>query len=87
MVYLEKVLDVLEYYAGQVNRGKRPLLTDSHIVYVFLVWFSIICKNPFNLAKFDNAEAGASTKSIMHRIIDCLATFQRCYHIQGEMVG
>ncbi|KAH7727513.1 beta-tubulin cofactor D family protein [Aphelenchoides avenae] len=81
--YLEKVLCLLEYYAETARSGQRHSKADLHIVYVLLVWFSIICKNPFNLSKFDNTSG--STTTITQRIIDCLTAFQRSWVIQGEM--
>lgn len=57
--YLEKVLNSLERYAHSTARD---------VCYILLLWMIILCKNPFDLSRFDVTAKG--NRNTIHRIID-----------------
>lgn len=74
---LPKILSVLEYYASKINKLNG---TENEAINMLLVWFIIVCRNPFDFHTF----ATKNEKSYPDRIRDCLnalkINFGVCLH-------
>uniref|UniRef100_A0AC34GEP5 Small subunit processome component 20 homolog n=1 Tax=Panagrolaimus sp. ES5 TaxID=591445 RepID=A0AC34GEP5_9BILA len=61
---LPKLLTVLEYFVAKENLNNL----ENEAINMLLVWFIIVCRNPFDFHSF----AGKGEKSYPDRIRDCL---------------
>ncbi|MCP9260059.1 Tubulin-specific chaperone D [Dirofilaria immitis] len=78
--YMEKVLASLERYADST------MDTDSQ--YILLLWMVILCKNPFDLSKFESKNG----HSVLERIISVALPYlylntDRCQHSSALLLS
>ncbi|KAI3420324.1 hypothetical protein GPALN_003633 [Globodera pallida] len=95
----EPVLESLEYFAhllgaasnatsSAVGRNFVRVDVDKRIVHILTVWLSIICKNPFNLARIRQSHSAQKQRDggdVEQRIAICLDVFQREMASIGEL--
>lgn len=75
---LPKLLSVLEYY----TQKERLNGFENEAMNMLLVWFIIVCRNPFDFHTF----AGKGEKSYVERIRDCLNSLRVLFGVSFELI-